>query len=153
TIKPYEAYGGVPDGTLVTIGAAVQTAMTGNPNFPNPPVDLAVLKSDVENLSALMAEAQDGSKKVIAEKNKQRDVVVKKLRLLGRYVEVTSRNDMAIFKSSGLQPAATTRTPRQSLSQNIRSLDHGDGSGDIVVQLNAVPQAISYELRYAAVGK
>ena len=124
--------------------------MTGNANFSNPPVDLAVLKSDIESLSALMVEAQDGSKRVIAAKNKQRDVIVKKLRLLGRYVEVHCNNDPAIFKSSGLQPVLTARPRSQGLSQNIWRFDHGDASGSIAVWLKAVPQAVSYELRYAA---
>ncbi len=39
--------------------------------------------------------------------------------------------------------------PSQSLSQNIFSIDHGVNSGQIVVQLKAVPKALSYELRYA----
>ena len=130
-IKPYEAYGRTPDGELVTIGSAAQTAMTGNSNFPNPPADLAVLKTDIATLSTLMVEARDGSRKVIAEKNKQRDVVEKKLRLLGRYVEVNCKDDMAIFKSSGFEPASTSRTPPQGLSQNIRSIDHGANSGQM----------------------
>jgi len=152
TIKPFEAYGNVSDGQVVTIGATIQTAMTGNSNFPNPPVDLVILKTDIDGLSALIVEAQDGSKKVIAEKNKQRDVVVKKLRLLGRYVEVHCNNDMAIFKSSGFEPVTTTRIQPQGLSPNIRSIDHGANSGQIVVRLKAVPQAVSYELRYTADG-
>ena len=150
TIKPYEAYGGVSDVALITIATAVHTAMPGNSRFPNPPVDLAVLKADIDRLSALVAESQDGSRKVIAERNKQRDVVVKKLRLLGRYVEVHCDNDMAIFKSSGFQPASTTKAVSQDLSLNIRGFDHGDLSGAIVVRMKAVPQAICYELRYAA---
>ena len=75
---------------------------------------------------------------------------MKKLRLLGRYVEVTCKSDMATFKSSGFEPVSSDRTRPQDLTQNIRSLDHGANSGDIVVRLKAVPQAISYELQYAA---
>jgi hypothetical protein len=150
TIKPYEAYGDASDGDIVTIGTVVQTAMAGNSIFQNSPVDLAVFKTDIEQFSALIAEAQDGSKKVIAEKDKQRAVVVKKLRLLGRYVEVTCENDMAKFKSSGFVPVSTSRTRSEGLSQNIRSLDHGVISGQVVVRLKVVPQAVSYELRYAA---
>jgi hypothetical protein len=152
TIKPYEAYGNVSDGQVVTIGTIIQTAMTGNFNFPNPPVDLVVLKTDIDQFSTLIVEAQDGSKKVTAEKNKQLDVVVRKLRLLGRYVEVHCNNDMAIFKSSGFEPVSTSRNQPQGLSPNIRSIDHGANSGQIVVRLKAVPQAVSYELRCAAEG-
>ena len=67
-IKPLEAYDGMSDTDVVVRGTAVQTGMTGNANFPNPSVDLAALKTDIDSFSALMAEAQDGSKKVIAQK-------------------------------------------------------------------------------------
>ncbi|HEY2379788.1 MAG TPA: fibronectin type III domain-containing protein [Terriglobia bacterium] len=150
TIKPYEAYGTEPDGTIVTTATAVQTALTGNSNYSNLPVDLATLKTDIATLSALMAEARDGSKKVIAEKAKQREVVVKELRLLGRYVEVTCKDDMAIFQSSGFRPASTSRTKSPALTQYIRSINHGAHSGQIVIRLVAVPKAVSYELHYAA---
>ena len=53
----------------------------GNTNFPNLPVTPADLKTNVDSLSALIAEAADGSKKAIAQKKKQREVVIKMLRL------------------------------------------------------------------------
>ena len=92
---------------VVTRGTAVVTNMTGNPNFPNPPVDLAVVKADIGKLSGLRADALDGRKKIIAEKNKQRATVIKELSLRGRYVEVSCKND--IFKSSGFEPASEHR--------------------------------------------
>jgi len=140
------------DGELVARATHIQTNMTGNANFANPLVDLVVFKTDIDTFSALIAEAQDGSKKIIVEKNKQRNVVLRKLRLLGRYVEFACNDDMAIFKSSGFVPALTTRTPFQGLSLNIRTIAHGVISGQIVVQLKAVPKALSYELHYAAAG-
>ena len=149
TIKPLEAFGGMPDADVVSRGMSIVTKMTGNSNFPNPPVDLAGLKTDIDTLSALMAESLDGSRKVIAEKNKQKVAVVKKLRLLGRYVEVACNDDMAVFVSSGFEAASNSKTQSPGVSQNIRSLDHGFNSGDIVIRLRAVPEAVSYELRYA----
>ena len=95
-----------------------------------------------------MAESLDGSKKVIAEKKKQKDVVVKKLRLLRRYVEVTCKNDIAIFVSRGFEPASTSKAQPQGLSQNIRSLDHGANCGEIAVRLQA-GYSESLELRTA----
>jgi hypothetical protein len=100
-IKPLENYAGVADGELVARATNIKTNMTGNANFANPRVDLAIFKTDIDTFSALIAEAQDGSKKIIAEKNKQRDVIVRKLRLLGRYVEFACNDDMTIFKSGG----------------------------------------------------
>ena len=131
-----------------TTWTAVQTGLTGNSNFQNLPVDLAVLKTDIESLSALIAESLDGSKKVIAQKNKQREAVIKMLLLLGRFVEVHCNGDMAIFTASGFVPASTAKVPPAPLPLPvIRSVDHGVISGEIVVQVEAIPKAVHYEIR------
>ncbi len=124
-IKPLEGYTAMSDADIVQRGTAAQTGLTGNSNFQNLPVDLAVLKTDIESLSALIAESLDGSKKVIAQKNKQREAVIKMLLLLGRFVEVHCNGDMAIFTSSGFVPASTAKVPPAPLPLPvIRSVDH-----------------------------
>jgi hypothetical protein len=55
---------------------------------------------------------------------------------------------MSMFLTSGFAVAGT-RTPSQSLSERIRSVDHGDNSGDVVFRLSAHRGAASYELRYS----
>ena len=147
-IKPIEAFSRMSDGELAACGGAVQFRMTGNSNFPNPPVDLETLRTDLDNFSALMAESFDGSKKVIAAKNSQRAEIISRLRLLARYVEVTCKNDLSMFVSSGFTMAGT-RTVSQSLSERIRSITHGANSGDVVFRLSALPGASSYEVRFA----
>ena len=132
-IKPIENFNGVSDGDVVARANAVQTSMTGNANFANPPVDLTVFKTAIDLFNTLIAEALDGSKKVKAQKNKQRQVVIKDLRLLGRYVEVTSNGDPSIFQTSGFQAASTTKTTTQPLSETIRKIEHGANSGQIKV--------------------
>ena len=148
TIRPLDGFSNASDADVVSRGISVETNMTGNANYLNPPVDLAALKAGTDKLSALMADALDGSKKVIAEKNKQRAAVIKMLRLLGRYVEVTCKDDMAIFKSSGFEPASTAKVAPGPLSEKIRKIEHGANSGQIAVWLKAFPKATSYELRY-----
>jgi hypothetical protein len=140
------------DEEVVSRGMAVATAMTGNPNFPTPPVNLTILKSDIENLSALIAESLDGSKKVIAQKNKQREGVIEMLRLLGRYVEVTSKNDLATFQSSGFQAAPTPQasTPQPLPTPTITKVDHGSVTGQLLVRIKGHKKARSYDLRYGA---
>jgi hypothetical protein len=147
-IVPLDGFSNVADGDVVSRATNIQTAMTGNANFPNPPVDLAVLKAAIAAFAALIAEALDGSKKVIAQKNKQREAVIKMLRLLGRYVEVTSNGDMAAFQTSGFQPAAP-KTVKAPLTEKIRKLEHGANSGQINVWFKAFPKASSYEVRYS----
>src|SRR5690242_20726939 len=85
-LKALENFFKLSDLDVVKNGINVCTNLTGNSKFPNPPVDLAVLKTDLDSLSALVAEAVDGSKKVIVRKNQQRGVVIAMLRLLARYV-------------------------------------------------------------------
>jgi hypothetical protein len=151
TIKPVENYPKMVDGEVVTRATAVDTGLTGNTHFANLPVDLTTLKAGIDSLSALMAEARDGSKKVIAQKNNQREAVIQMLRLLGRHVQVNCNGDMAIFKSSGFEPVSSTKAKPQGVSDFFRGIDHGENSGQIVVRLKAVPKAFSYELRFAAV--
>jgi|SRR5579883_899650 len=151
-IKPLEGYTNMTDADIVARATAVLAGMTGNSNFPNLPVDLGKFKADVDALSNLISEGLDGSKKVIAQKNKQRHVVIKSLKLLARLAEVQSDGDEAIFKSSGFEPASTTRVPPGPLPLPIiRSADHGALSGEIVVQVESIPKAKNYEFRFGAV--
>jgi hypothetical protein len=152
-IKPLEDYDRATDAEIITRATAVLTGLTGNVNFANPPVDLATLKGNIDSFSALVSESQDGSKKVIAEKKKQRAVVIKNLRLLGRYVDVTCKEDMAIFKSSGFEPAASgPKPPPQPLSTpSIKKINHGATSGQLLVVAKAVRGAKAYDVRYAAI--
>jgi hypothetical protein len=151
-IKPLEGYTGMTDADIVARGIAVQTGMTGNSNFQNLPVDLAAFKADIDSFSVLISEALDGSKKIVAQKNKQRHVVIKSLKLLARFVEVHSNGDPAIFKSSGFEPASTTRVPPAPLPLPvIRSVDHGAITGEIVVQVESIKKAKNYEFRYGVV--
>jgi hypothetical protein len=147
-IKPIDGFANVSDADVVLRGTSIQTNMTGNPNFPNPPVDLATLKAAIETFAALIAEAFDRSKKVVAQKNKQREAVIRMLRLLGRYVEVTCNDDMAIFQTSGFE-AAPPKTVTPPLTEKIRKIQHGANSGQITIWLKSVPNASSYEIRYA----
>src|SRR5215467_5877755 len=145
-IKPLEGYTAMSDDDVALTGTAVVTGLTGNSQFPTLPVDLATLKANIESFRALIVEALDGSRKVIAQKDKQREAVIKMLRLLARYVEVTSDGDMAMFTSSGFVPASTTKVPPSPLPLPvIRSVTHGILSGELVVQVQSI--AKGQELR------
>jgi hypothetical protein len=151
-IKPLEGYTAMSDDDVVSRVTAVVTGLTGNSHFLILPVDLVTLKADVESFHALIVEAQDGSRKVIAQRNKQREAVIKMLRLLARYVEITSDGDMAVFTSSGFVPASTTKLPPLPLPLPvIRSVTHGVLSGELVVQVEAIRKAVNYEIRYGTV--
>jgi len=142
----------VKDQDVVSRCTAVLTGLTGNANYPTPPVDLATYKSAIDALSAGIAESIDGSKKIIAAKNKDREAVIKMYRQLGTYVEANCKEDMAIFTSSGFQPAVNTRAAAQPLTKPvIKRVEQGANSGQLLVRVAAVDKAKSYELRYAPV--
>ncbi len=146
--KALVGFSKLSDLDVVKNGIAVQTNLTGNSKFANAPVDLAVLKTDLDSLTALIAEAADGSKKVIARKNQQREVVIGILRMLARYVEVASQSDPAAFETSGFQLASRTKAQAAPLSEKIRKIDRGSNSGQVRVWLQAVRKAGSYELHH-----
>jgi hypothetical protein len=151
-IRPIENYNKASDDEIVSRSTAVLKGMTGNTHFTTLPVDLAVFKTNIDTLSALIAEARDGSKKVIAEKDKQRHIVIDMLKLLARHVEVLSNGDMAAFQSSGFKPKPKrVSVPPEPLSvPGVPTLEYGSLSGQVLVQIKKIPKATTYNLRHAA---
>jgi hypothetical protein len=138
------------DTDVVSRGMAVFTGLSGNLKFPNPPVDLNRLKTSLDRLVFLIAEAADGSKKAIAAKNKERENIIKMLRQLAIYVETTCNEDPEAFTSSGFVAVSTTRTPAAPLTQPaIKKVEPGPNSGELLVRISALPKARSYDLQHA----
>ncbi|HYR82597.1 MAG TPA: hypothetical protein VE422_00810 [Terriglobia bacterium] len=93
-IKGSPGFSGVLKADLVSRSNAVRTGMTDNPAYPNPPVDMASFKWAIDNYTASIADALDGSKKAIVERNKRREALVKTLQFLGHYVEMHCKDDL-----------------------------------------------------------
>jgi hypothetical protein len=137
------------DAALLARSIAVQSGMTGNGNFPAPPVDLATLKTANDNFSAAISASLDGGRKVVTEKNKHREALIKMLRQLATYVEANFKEELAILTTSGFE-AAPLRSALQTLSPGIRTIDQGN-SGQLQVRLAGMTGAKTYELRYAPI--
>src|SRR5437763_15695424 len=71
--------------------------LLNNPKFPTPPVDLATYKSGIDQFAALIIDAEDGGKKAISAKNKQRVAVIKMYTQLEHYAEAACNDDLATF--------------------------------------------------------
>src|SRR5207244_611639 len=141
------------DADIVARGAAVNQSMTANLNYKNPPVDLATLKAALDAYSAAIAEGLDEGKRAIAERKNKRAVVINMLRLLARYVETHCKDDMAIFTSSGFEPASMVRALPQPLAQpTVRKIEQGPNSGQLLLRVTPVPKARMYEMRHAPLG-
>jgi hypothetical protein len=114
-IRVKMGYFGEPDKDITGQAIAAVDGLTRNPNFPNPLVDLATFKTENEAYASAIAAALDGGKKAIVDRNEQGVVVIKMLRQLGHWVEANCKDDLSILKSSGFQPASTTKSPAQPL--------------------------------------
>ena len=152
--KPIKAAVGFKDASDVVARAKAVLGglFTAKDDYAVPPIAEAMLKGQVDALLAAMAAALDGGKKAIAERNHQKEVVIKSLRLLGHYAQENCKDDMTTFLKSGFQPVVRVRSAAQPLSQFIRKIDQGSNSGQLLVTIAAVLGALTYELRWAPLG-
>ena len=153
TIKAVTGFRKMLAEVVLSVANAIYTAMNGNVNIAAPPspFDLPTLLAANQALAAANAAALDGGKKAVAQKNHQKEVVVKLLEQLAKYVEAICKGDMTIFLSSGFTAVSTTKTATTPLSEKIRSVKLGPKSGEMAVRLVSYPGAGSYELRWAPV--
>src|SRR5437763_2568267 len=129
----------------------IHDKMGGNPAFSNPPVDLAAFFTAISTFSASVVVALDGSKQAIAIMKKQREGLVKMAEQLGHYVEAASNNDPVTFTSSGFEIRSTVRVPTPPLAQPVtNSVDQGK-SGEMLVNVDPVENALIYEVEWAPV--
>jgi hypothetical protein len=147
----------IPAEELVVFCDGIGAKVFNNLNFappqaPPPPVDEATLKAANTALASANAAALDGGKRAIAQRNHQKEVVVKLLKQLATYVETNCKDDMTIFLSSGFTAAASTKPGSPPVSESFRNVAAGANSGEMVLTLMRDPRAKSYELRMAQVG-
>src|SRR5580692_3789018 len=125
-IKAILGFHGVSDSDVLKAGNTAYDGMLNNSAFPTPPVLLPVFRQALDSFTALIVDAEDGGKKSISAKDKQRAEVIRLYALLGHYVEATCNNDPATFTSSGFTAKSTTRTGPQPLAPaKFSSIDRG----------------------------
>jgi hypothetical protein len=123
-----------------------------NPNLtgaPPLPVDMATLKSSTDLLSAKIALAAEGGKTAVAEKNHQKEIVVKLLIQLAQYAEANCKDDMTTFLSFGFTAANSTKAKTAPASESIRKIEPGPNSGEVLITLMKLLGAVSYLVQFA----
>ena len=137
-----------PEGALER-GNAVVDGLTGNDKYTDSPISPATLKAGLDTLNTTLGAAADGSKKAKAARDHALAEVIRMLRILARYVEAACNNDRTTLLSSGFEEMVVTRSAPQPVPPtSIRKIDYGT-SGQLLVKIQNVPKAWSYELRYA----
>ncbi len=151
-IKAKLAFHNVSDSDAQQQFLAVLKGLKNNPALTNPPVDMATYEKGVDSFGTLLTDAQDGGKKAISAKDKQRVAVIKMYTLLGHYVETACNDDPAIFNTSGFIAVVRTKTaPVPLAGSSFQWIDRGPNSGEIAVKIAVLIGAIAYELRYTLV--
>jgi hypothetical protein len=152
-IKAILGFHGVSDSDVLKAGNTAYERLLNNAAFPNTPVALPVFRQALDSFSALIVDAEDGGKKSISAKDKQRAAVIRMYVQLGHYVEATSNDDLATFNTSGFTAASNTRKPPQPLAPaKFSSIDRGPNSGQAVVKVEKQPGTIAYDVHYALEG-
>ena len=152
-IKAITGFRDLTAAVVLSTANAIYAGMNGNVNIAAPPspFDLPTLLAANQALATANAAALDGGTKAIAQRDHQKEVVVKLLQQLAKYVEANCKDDMTIFLSSGFKAASSAKTATPPVSESIRKIELGANSGEMLVTLMKYPGASSYELRWAPV--
>ncbi len=152
-IKATLRFNRLPDGDLLKHLNTVYERMNSNSAFPKPPVDMATFRTAIDTFSASVTEAEDGGKKAISAKNKQREVVINLDTQLAHYVEASSNGDVAVFNTSGFEIVSNLRSAPVPLPPAaIDWIDRGSVSGQVEIKVKPLSKVVSYDVRYAALG-
>jgi len=126
----------------------VLISLTGNPNFPTLSDLLVVLKTKNDNFRSLLAQMEEGNRKVTPEKNQAREDLEKVLRSLAWKIQDISDGDETMIKSSGFD-INRTPSPVGVLDQPINVVvKQGPNSRSLLVTWDSVDHALSYEVRF-----
>jgi hypothetical protein len=139
-------FAGYSDADVNEFTSGVIASLTGNVNFPTPPIaaaDLTALQTAFEN--ALAAAAQGGTQ-LTAAKNAARMGLVGAMRKVAAYVQSIAAQDLAMLLSSGFQANSTSRTQTPLATPNIVQIDNGM-STQLIVRLQGVDNARAYEMQ------
>src|SRR5437879_11855862 len=96
--KPIKAKTGLtktaPADVLSSANAVLNGISADTADYPNPSVDMATFKANIDTLSSDITAALDGGKKAIAQRNHQVEVVIRMFRQLAHYVEANCKDDV-----------------------------------------------------------
>src|SRR5205809_5322206 len=98
-IRVRQGFNSASDQEIIATAAAVITGLTGNKDFPNPPVDIAAFQAAHDQFVTAIGATATGGTLATADKNNKRTILVVLLRKLSHYVEDNCNNDLKILLS------------------------------------------------------
>jgi len=135
-------------GEVIILGKKIVAAMTLNAaRFPEPPVPLDGLKSDIEDLLKLEQQLPGGGRNITVQRNQKLSAVKDCLDLLSFYVQIVSRGDAVIVNEAGMELAA--RGPRKYdtiLAPEGLKIDYTGNNNELKLRWTKVKNAVQYSV-------
>jgi hypothetical protein len=134
---------------LITTIDRVEEKMENNPVFPNPPAELAELKTLRAEFQIARKNARSGDKEKVAIKNNLKVAILIGLGIIADYVTVTCKGDKALVLGSGFDVAGETASTND-MSPSIEILEVILGkSGKATTRVKNVTGTKAYVHQYA----
>jgi len=122
--------------------------MTGNADFPTPPITMLELQTFLTAFTAALAAQAQGGTAATAWKDQKMEELITALRKLANYVQDKSGNDLAKMLSSGFEAVTGERTRSPLLQPEAVRVENGN-SGELIMKVPPVKNAKAYEVRYS----
>lgn len=140
-----------PDGNLDEFTSNIIACLTGNTDYPEPPVALADLGTLQTDFQKALAAAAQGGKQATAAKDAAREALLDALRKEATYVQRLASHDLALLLASGFQANSKNRAQSELRVPTIVGITNGV-SGQLTVRLEPVANARSYQVRLSVNG-
>ncbi len=134
------------DHVIEELAQEVHTGMSGNADFPDPPVTMAALATATTNFSNARVAAAQGGPADTAIKEAMRDILVTMLRQLAAYVQLTAANDLPKVLSSGFEAVSTNRASVELPKPTILDVVHA-GEGKLKIRPAPLKNVRMWEVR------
>jgi hypothetical protein len=138
----------MPDDPLITFARGVLTLLYGAAGFTNIPVTAVILEGGIDGFATSKAAQSSGGKAATAEKNNKRADLVKQLKELAFYVQVTSDNNLAMLLSTGFEAVSNNRAQSPLSKPSVLRVVAGM-SGAALVTLSSDKDSRGSEVRVA----
>ena len=138
----------VRDNDLTEAATLIHEKLNANPDFPTPSPTLPVFLTAIDDYSAALVKAKDGTKQDTADKNAKRKILEGMMADLGNYVNTIADGDLVKLEGSGF-PLTKVPAPIGILEQpSLFRVGEGIDPGTVKIEMGLVPRATGYIVLY-----
>ena len=133
------------DSDLLPFAANVVTGLTGNTDFPTPPITATVLGADRQTFEVALGKSKKGSVADTAAKDAARAVLVNDLRQDAIYVEEKAGGVASKITSTGYLTTTHDHSPVATMPKAMIKQIINSATTQLTVLVQPIPNAHSYE--------